>query len=32
MGSLRVEESIILLNKFIALAKHILGEVQSNYS
>lgn len=30
--SSRVYKSIILLNKFITLAKHILGEVQSNHS
>ena len=30
--SLRIEESIILLNEFIALAKHILREVQSDHS
>lgn len=32
MESLRIEESTILLNEFIALAEHILREVQSNHS
>jgi hypothetical protein len=30
--SLHIEERIILLNEFIALAEHILREVQSDHS
>lgn len=30
--SLRIEERIILLNEFIALAEHILREVQSDHN